>query len=429
MLIATVIALGLAGYISLAYTPLKLANRTFLAGDAAHLAEAGLEQAIHGFKRVAAGAAPATAWADWTIAGSDAMRTLPPFNRDQSALGVVRVYVRGYDGNDPSPIVHSQAVLTPYDGGPPIVKTLRITLKFARGVAAHGLVGINGVSLRGGTIADSFNSNPSGSPTGPWRPYSTAIAQARTSVVVQNGTLSVGSGKIYGDAFVAAGVTPPLASEVTGYIVTNYQATFPMPVYPTPATVSQSYNVGSAIPATLPASGHAPASDGRYYYFCSNTTIGAVTIAAGANVTIVGTNTNLGPGLTIAAGGSCYIYMDGTVNLSKGTDLNNAGWAGALQIFTTTRGACTMSNNTQITACLYAPYASLTAQGGNSTGMLTGYYVASTITTSGSMDFHYDEAFRVTAAGMVTWLVNGWYELQGEAERNLAREATNNYLW
>lgn len=426
LLLAIVIGAGLVGYLRLSRTSLSLAQRGFFANDARNLAEAGLEEGIYHLNLLAAGTAPATVWSNWTISGANAMRTLPPFNRDQRAVGIVRLHVQGHDGN--APIVHSQAVVTPFDGSAPVVKTLRISLTFVRGVAAHGLVAISGLNLKGRTIADSFNSNPTGSATGPWRPYSSAIARARTSVVVQSGAISIGSGKIYGDVYLGPGVASPGATEVTGSVVTNYRADFPMPPYPTPASVSQSYSVDSALPPTLPVAGHLPAADGRYYYFCRNTTIGTVTIAAGRDVTIVGTSTSLGPGLTIAAGGSCFIYMDGSVNLSKGTDLNHSGWAGALQIFTTTRGECTMSNNSQIAACLYAPYATLTAQGGSSAGMLMGYYVANTISTSGSMDFHYDESFRSTAAGTGTWSVTEWRELQSAADRDAARTATSHFL-
>lgn len=424
MLFATGIALVLGTYLTLSRTSLKVAHRAFFANDATNLAEVGIEEALYCFRQIGAGTPPATAWSGWTISGTKAMRTLPPFNRDQNAVGLVKVYVTGYDGSDTAPVVFSQAVITPFDGSPPVVKTLQLLLK--RSTSAYGLVGLNGLNLKGNTIADSFNSNPTGSPTGPWLAYSSTIARSKTAAVVLSGAISIGSGKVYGDAYLGTGVASPTTSEVTGTITTNYATTFPMPVYPTPATVSQSYNVGSAVPATLPVAGHLPAADGRYYYFCSSTTIGAVTITAGRTVTIVGTNTSLGPGLSVQSNGTCFIYMDGTVNLTKGADINNSGWAGALQIFTTTTGTCTMGNSSQIVACLYAPFATLSASGGTG-GMLVGYYVAKTITTAGNMDFHYDEAFR-TIGSSNGWVWHQWLEFQSAADRATVAGLTGNYL-
>ena len=88
MLFATVIALGLAGYINVSRTTLRLAQRTFYVNDAASLAEAGLEEAMFCYRQAAAGTA--TAWSDWTLDAGNATRTLPTFNRSQNAVGTVK---------------------------------------------------------------------------------------------------------------------------------------------------------------------------------------------------------------------------------------------------------------------------------------------------------------------------------------------------
>ena len=97
------------------------------------------------------------------------MRTLPTFNRDQNAVGVVKVYVKGYDGSDAAPYVVSQAVVTPFDGGKPVIRTVHLALRRHPGTGGHGLVVLNGaLTMNNSTYADSYDSNPSGSPTGPW---------------------------------------------------------------------------------------------------------------------------------------------------------------------------------------------------------------------------------------------------------------------
>ncbi|HTL66541.1 MAG TPA: hypothetical protein VL200_02665 [Lacunisphaera sp.] len=426
MLFAAGLALVLGSYLALGRTTLQVAHRSYFANDAANLADAGLEEALYCFNQMAAGSAVGAVWTDWTIAGPNAMKTLPTFNRDQNAIGVVKVYVVGYDGSNPTPTVISQATLTPFDGGAPISKTVRITLK-GGGAPVYGLVALHGLTLKNTSSADSFDSNPSKSPTGPWADYSAANATANTTVVVLDGSISIASGRIHGDLKLGATVSTPPSSDYTGSVTTNFSAAFPLPDYPTAGDVDQSYNLGSSLPAGLPRSGDVPAADGRYYYFCRNTTIGAVTISAGANVTIVGTNTGMGAGLVINGTGTCAIYIDKTVVLGTGRTINDTNWAGALHIFSSTTGTCSFASNSRITACLYAPNADISATGTGASGMLTGSFVADTITAANKMNFHFDEALRGAGSGG-TWAVTGWLELQSEADRATVAGLTNNFL-
>ena len=422
LLFAAAISLVLVSYLELGHTSLKLAHRSYFANDATNLAEAGLEEALYCFNRMGAGVAPATAWLGWTFSGTNAMYTLPPFNRDQNAVGIVKVYVKGYDGSSAAPTVFSQAVITPFDGGAPIVKTLQISLKLNLG--AFGLVALNGLTLKNTTYADSFDSNPTNSPTGPWVAYSSGIAHSQATVFVRSGSISIGTGKIKGNLYLGTGVSSPPASKVTGTITTNYTQPFPMPAFPTAGSVSRSYNLGATIPATLPVAGHLPAADGRYYYFCSGATIGSTTITSGKNVTIVGTNTSMTFGLTVQNLATCVIYMDKTVVLATNKTINSTNWAGALQVFTTTTGTCSFANNSQFAGCLFAPYATLTASGSGANGLLVGFFVAQTITTSNVMNFHYDEALQPGSA----WSMTNWLELQSAADRATVAGLTNNFL-
>ncbi|MBM3854784.1 MAG: hypothetical protein FJ399_16800, partial [Verrucomicrobia bacterium] len=165
MLISAVLGLGLAGFLSLSRNSLQLSQRTLFLYDATNLAEAGLEEALYCFFQVTSGVAPSTAWAGWTISGTDAMRTLPSFNRDQNGVGTVKVFARGYDTTSAVPLVISQATILPFDRSPPIVKVLRLGLQQS-GVFINGVAGLRGLSLKGQPVIDSFNSNPSGNPNG-----------------------------------------------------------------------------------------------------------------------------------------------------------------------------------------------------------------------------------------------------------------------
>jgi hypothetical protein len=428
MLISAVLGIGLVGYLALSRNALKLAHRTLFTNDAANLAEAGLEDALYCFNQLNAGVALNTAWSGWTLAGGNATRTLPSFNRDQSAVGTVKVFVRGYDATSASPFVISQATIVPFDGSPPIVRVMRIGLLQA-GVFINGVVGLNGLSLKGQPVIDSFNSNPSNSPTGPWITYSPVLARANTSVIVTSGAISLGNGLVKGNVALGTGVAAPPASQVTGTIQTDYAGQFRMPAYPTAAGVSKSYNLGSALPSQLPATGHLPAADGKYYYFVNGATIGNLTIKTGANVVIVGTTTSLSSGLNVSNNATCSIHIDGAVSASSSGSLNNSNWAGALQIYTTTSASVEISGNGELRASVYAPNADLKASGGGKSGEVVGSFVAKTITATGQMSFHYDEALRyLNTAGGTRWAISSWEEVRLDSDRSALAALTGNFL-
>ncbi len=431
MLIAAGIALVLGSYLSLSRTSLQVAHRTFFANDAANLAEAGLEEALYCFNLMTAGTAPATAWTGWTISSANAMRTLTPINRDQNAIGLIKIYVKGYDGSDAAPYVVSQATVTPFDGGAPVIKTVHLAITLSAGRTSHGLVGLEGVSMTAGTSADSYVSNPTGTATGPWLVYSSAIARANTSVVALAGAMSIGGGNIQGNLYLGPGVAPPNSSKVTGTISTNYSTSFPFPTYPTAASVSPSYNLGSTIPVLLPRVGDLPAADGRYYYFCANTSIRGLTVTVDRRVTIVGTS-NVDMPITattmivLPVTSSLKVYMTGPLTIA-GATLNELGYAGALEIYTTTTAPCTFGNTSQVVASFHAPYAAVDASGSSNTNRLNGRFIAKTITLGGGYNYHYDESLQGTVSGM-TYQVTRWLDFESAADRATVAGLTGNYL-
>lgn len=428
LLISTVLGVALVGYLLLSRTALKLSHRTLFVNDASNLAEAGLEEALYCFNQVSAGVAKATAWSGWTISGSTARRTLPQFNRDQNGIGTVKVFVNDYDNGGGNPYIISQATLTPFDGGAPLMRVMRIGMKQS-GNFINGLVALKGLDLKGQPFIDSFNSNPTNSPTGPWLPYSAALSAANTTVIVPTGKVDLGNGQIKGNMALGPGVTAPPASQVSGTIQMDFAGEFKMPAYPTSAGVSQSYNLGSNIPTVLPVSGHTPASDGRYYYFTHDVAIAKTTITAGSHVMIVGTKTTL-DSVTIQDDATCAIYIDGKIEGGKKGALSNNSWAGALQVYTTSKEDCTISGNGELRASLFAPNAALKASGGGSSGALTGAFVAKTVTATGHMSFHYDEALKylTTVGGSGRWKVASWSEVRLDSDLSALRAATGNFL-
>ena len=129
MLFTAIIAIGLTGYLSLSTTSLRLSQRTFYRTSVAHLAEAGLEEALYSYRLVDLGTLVATAWNGWSLAGGNASLTLPGFTCGSHAIGTVKVFVTGYDGSLTTPSIISQATIVPLDGNPPVTKTLKLTLQ------------------------------------------------------------------------------------------------------------------------------------------------------------------------------------------------------------------------------------------------------------------------------------------------------------
>lgn len=426
MLVATAVGAGLVGYLSLSSNALKLSQRTFYLNDAASLAEAGLEEAVYAFRIMDAGTAVNTAWSGWTLSGSNAALTLPPFNRSGGAVGIVKVYVIGYNGSAAIPAVISQATVTPLDGTAPVTKTLKMGLK-KKGSFNAAIVALSGFSLGSQASVDSYNSNPTGSAGATPLAYPGNGAQAKAQVIVLGGTIDLGTrGRVNGDVALAAGVAPPPQSQVSGTISTGYTGSFPLPAFPTLASITRGYAL-LTFPAVLPRAGDLPASDGRYYYFAPLSPIGDTTIATGKHVTVV--SSKVTSGLLIQSGATCIIYTYGTIVTAGNVGIVNQNWAGALQIFTSTTGVCDIGHNDTIYATIYAPNAEVRATGGGSAPAFVGAIMAKTVRTSAQMAFHYDEALQTSSVVVSTgWSLTTWYDLQGSAESATLASATGNFL-
>jgi hypothetical protein len=432
MLFAVGMAMVLGSYLTLSRTSLKVAHRTFFANDAVNLAEAGVEEALYCFNQMAAGTAPATAWTGWTISVANAMRTLPTFNRDQNAVGVVKVYVKGYDGSDAAPYIMSQAVVTPFDGGKPVIRTVHLALRRHAGTGGHGLVSMNGpvvangLTLSNATYADSYISNPTSSPTGPWLVYPAGGARNNASVVVLDGTVTIAAAALVrGNLYLGAGVAAPPAARVTGSITPNYSLTIPVTAAPTAAGVSQSYNLGASIPLNLPRAGDLPAADGRYYYF-TTTSVRRFTVAPNSHVTIVGTSTMAVTAVnyvTLPTTSTLHVFVTGAFSIS-GTNLNAAGYAGALRIYTTTAANCTIGNNSQVVAWIHAPNATLAASGVTASNTVSGAVLANRITAATGHEYHFDESLPVYA----TYTMTRYMDFQSAADRATVAGLTGGYL-
>ncbi len=426
MLFTAIIAIGLTGYLSLSTTSLRLSQRTFYRTSVAHLAEAGLEEALYSYRLVDLGTLVATAWNGWSLAGGNASLTLPGFTCGSHAIGTVKVFVTGYDGSLTTPSIISQATIVPLDGNPPVTKTLKLTLQ-SQGGYNGAIVTSTSLALGNRATVDSFDSTSGSSHAA----YPGSGAASQGNLIALGGTLSLGNGAmVNGNVLLGTGVAAPSQSQVTGSIVSNYTGTYPTPGWPSLSGSGGFYGL-TAFPAILPRAGDTPASDGRYYYYpawiINALPLGSVAVAAGRNVTIVASS--VGSGLTLGANATCIVWT-GTVATSGNSGWVNPNWAGALQIYSWGSSVALGHSGTTV-ACIYAPLATISLTGGGNNPSFTGSIICKSISTSGNgWSFHYDQALATlpneTGGGGLQ--VSKWYDLQGTSESGNLTALTGGFL-
>src|SRR5262245_17873900 len=109
LLFASMIAVSLASYISLANNSLKQASRSFYASSGVNLAETGLELAIARFNQLDGSPSADVAWAGWNLNSTPfdstnspftpaATRTFTDFTPGPGASGSIKVFALHYPG-------------------------------------------------------------------------------------------------------------------------------------------------------------------------------------------------------------------------------------------------------------------------------------------------------------------------------------------
>ena len=428
MLVATAMGLGLVSYLNLSRNALKLSLRTYYLNCAANLAEAGLEEAVYCYRLMDAGTAVTSTWAGWTLSESNASLTLPAFSLGQNSVGIVKVFVTGYDGTATLPSVISQATVTPLDGSPPVKKTLKVSMK-KRGAYNGAIITSRSLSLGANSTVDSFNSNPTGSTSAERLAYPGNGATAHGDVIATGGSISLGSNAmVKGSALLAARVSPPARAQVSGSIVTNYTGTYPTPTLPNWSSRSGYYGLWS-IPSKLPREGDRPAADGRYYYYpailINPLTVTDTTIGDEKDVTMI--VTSIEGKLKVDTDATCIVWT-GNISTSGNKGLENRNWPGALQLYSW-GSSISLGHNYNSSLCIYAPLATVTLNGGGSTKAFTGSIVSRNFTTSARWLIHYDESLKNVSTQVGTgWSLIKWHDLQGTAEIRTLSTLTNGFL-
>jgi Flp pilus assembly protein TadG len=232
-------------------------------------------------------------------------------------------------------------------------------------------VGLNSVSITGGSYTDSYNS------TG-------ATASGNMGDVCSNGAISLSGNStvVHGDAHpgVSGSISMSGGSSVSGSTTQLQQALSEPAVNPGTAATS---NDNHSIPATT--KGRA-AVDGS----------GNFTLSGGESVTLPAgtyyfTTMTITGGATINLGnsGKTIIYCAGDVHISGGSLLNSSAVPANCQLFCM-GSSVALSGGSQFYGVVYAPAADITRNG--ATCDFYGMMVGKSLTLSGGSGLHYDES-------------------------------------
>ena len=454
MIMCAVIGISIASYIKLGQTSQTISNRALYNNGAMNLTENGMEEAMYAINQMVAD--PTYTWPSWTNDGttssSSAWRKWTGYTFDQNATGIVRVYVYNYTGVVAPRIVARSTVTLGGATSAPIEKwievSLRKTSKFANGLVAKNTITFNG----NGATVDSWNSDPDNNPVTPaadYTPFPGGTARDNGSVgsiSVAVGTIGVNNADIFGYAATGGsavtvgsqGKVGPFGTAngdiAPGHTSTDFSASFDPVTVPT-ATYRAIAPINS--PTTLPVVGDTGTTvDGvtTYYYTANQINLNndALTILPGTNVVLELTNTSNGVdvsggsgAINIGVGGKLQIYTSGSISVA-GSGVMNGGSTDLtanqpinFQIWgtkTTLSQSISVSGNGVFSGIIYAPFGSVSMNGGGNSGNVSGSIVANDITMNGSCKFHYDESLANFGAGN-PYRVTAWRELTTAASR------------
>lgn len=434
LLLAALIAVGLASYLNLNLSSSRLAERSFRSYGALNLAEAGAEEAVWSFNRHSGGAADA--WSGWsTSAGSNAAwQRFSGFEFGRNTQGWVQVYV---DNHRPGPTARPR-VLTLATIGPPggsaVTRMLEVSLR-RRSAFAGGLVAKERIVFSGQqTSVDAWNSDPDGDPSTAAVAYATehrtdrgSIASRATytgSVLINHadvwGTVSTGgaapevgtNGRIRGQDTPADVMIDPRR------ITTDFNAAFPAVLAPADGTPLAS------IPPVLGTAGSATRWRSQSLTLSGNETLtilGDVTLVltAGAGATALSVTGNAS--IIIPEGSRLVLFVQGNVHLAGNGLANQNPQPGTFQLWGTndTVGgqSILLAGNGALKGAIYAPEGDVSIVGN---GDVMGAIVGRSIQLTGNATFHYDEAL-AEGHGNEPFTIGRWREITDENDRAAVR--------
>ena len=431
LLIAALIAVGLASYLNLNLSSARFSKRTFNGYAALNLAETGVEEAVWSFNRTSAGLPGA--WDQWTTGTSTAAwRTFSGFDFGRNTTGSIKVYV---DNHTPGPTTRPKVIAQSVIGTPgdiPVYKMIEVTLR-RRSMFANGLVAKDRITFSGAvTSVDAWNSDPDNNPATLPLAYDPALRTDRGTVAsgatVANSIL-LNQANIWG--YVATGGAPPEVGSLGSIrgpntpsavridptrVATDFNADFPTILAPGDGTHLAS------IPPVLGTVGMTTRWRCQSLALTGSATLtilGNVTLilTAGSGVDALSASGNAS--IIIPEGSKFTVFVEGNVMIAGSGIANANPQPTTFQLWGTnnTPGGQSIQvlGNGALKTALYAPNGDVVVYGN---GDVMGSIVARSIHLVGNAQFHYDEALAYGESNE-PFAIARWRELTTAGERSL----------
>lgn len=429
LVVAALIAVGLASMLNLNLTSSRLAKRTLHSFAGLNLVEAGVEEGAWSINRAAGG--DTAAWTGWTQSSGAAWRKFSDFDLADGSAASVKVYVNRFDppvGAQPKIVALAAIART---GETPVTKMLEVTLRrrsfFANGIVAKDSLVFSGTN----PSVDSWNSDPDNNPATPAVDYSAAVRVDHGSVASGSGAvdaLKINHAQIWGYASTGGAAPKVLTGTIRGSttpvgvtvdptrVATDFNADFPAITTPTGGTlipmISGTTSLGTAGTATT--------------WRCPAIILaGTDTLTIQGDVTLVITAPSGSDGVKIAGlaeivipnGSSLSLYTESNVRIAGNGVTNGNVQASSFAIWGTNTSPSGQDfdivGNGTLRSVVYAPNAAVSVNGN---GDVMGSIVGRDITFTGNAAFHYDEALAETGA-TAPFGIAKWRELTNAADR------------
>ena len=361
LLLCSIISLiTLPSYIMLSKTALRQSQRAMFNVAVVDLAETGLEHAVWAQNNASSNP---SGWTGWSTAQEGSYyRNFTGFNFSGGVSGSVKVVVRAPNTANSVAIARATIIL---QDGQKIEKWVRSTL-FRSGATMQGLVLSGSLSMmNGGTVVDSWISDPDNNAATASIPYSYQVRQSNATVATTSqSTGSVnGSGSFYGSVKVGA---------ASGGV--NFNG------YPYPNSVTNNYTAPAPSAVSMPAGGLSLTwgyQDQRTIGVAGQSSMyqmSSLSMGDGGNMRIVGNvvlllnstqaalTINGGSVIRLDDGATLSIYTPGNIYLNGSGFINSAA-AKNLKIFGTAVSPATQTflwtGSTSISGLVYAPNADI----------------------------------------------------------------------
>ena len=384
-----VLTTSLFSYLTLVEHQNRAVYRSEAWNHALAVAEAGVEEALAQMNPGAVAPAVNFAANGW---GGPSGSVYGPVTRTFTNGADISTYSVAITGGT-FPVINSTGSVYVASLASTITRAVRVTAQsvplFSAAVAAKTNVSLGGNNM----FTDSFDSaDPTHSTNG--GRYSSALAKTNGDVASMWGLVSVGNSDIHGDLYLGPNATYDIKNNgsISGTTYYDYNYLFPAVAFPDATGWPDAAVVNTNIGGTTFT--YAFFTAGGKYKIPSDGNIYIAPEAAGVTLYM---NTDFSSNIKVATNnlgsGSVTNYMNGQSFTVTGNNYVDGGLAKNFTYFGSSNNtSITFSGNAAFTGTIYAPYATITLNGGGHTTYdIVGAIVAKDFDSNGHFSVHFDE--------------------------------------